>query len=143
AAQRDATLLPSARNEQSLRDVVDEIRQTGGTAAYAIADVGDIDQLRAAAAEAIRRFGRIDTWVSDAGVAIYGKLVDIPPADHEQLFRTNYFGAVNSALVAIPHLRDAGGAIIFIGSIASELPSPILGAYAASKHAVKGFVDSL
>jgi short-subunit dehydrogenase len=143
AAKRGAALLLIARNEQSLREVADEIRQAGGTASYAVADVGDIDQLRAAAAETIRLFGRIDTWVSDAGVAVYGKLVDIPPADHERLFRTNYFGAVNSALVAVPHLREAGGAIVFIGSIASELPSPILGAYAASKHAVKGFVDSL
>jgi short-subunit dehydrogenase len=143
AAKRGAALLLIARNEQSLREVADEIRQAGGTAAYVVADVGDIDQLRAAAAEATHRFGRIDTWVSNAGVAIYGKLVDIPLADHERLFRTNYFGAANSAQVAIPHLRAAGGAIIFIGSIASDLPSAILGAYAASKHAVKGFVDSL
>ncbi len=142
-AARGAKVMLVARNEASLAEVVAEIEAAGGVASYAVADVGYGEQVRAAADAAIARFGRIDTWVSNAGTAIYGKLIDTPMAEHEQLFRTNYFGAVNSALTAIPHLRDAGGAIITIGSIAADIPSPILSAYSASKHAVKGFVDSL
>jgi len=92
---------------------------------------------------AIEHFGRIDTWVNNAGTAIYGKLVDTPLAEHERLFRTNYFGAVHGALTAYEHLREHGGALITVGSIASDLPSPVLSAYSASKHAVKGFIDSL
>jgi NAD(P)-dependent dehydrogenase (short-subunit alcohol dehydrogenase family) len=63
--------------------------------------------------------------------------------EHEQLLRTNYFGAVHGCLTAVEHLQRAGGALITIGSIVSDIPSPGMGAYAASKHAVKGYVDSL
>lgn len=143
AASRGAKVVLVARNEESLVAAVDEITRAGGTAVHAVADVGDIDAVRAAAAQAIARFGRIDTWVNNAGNAIYGKLVDTPLDEHRRLFDTNYFGAVHGALVAYEHLRDTGGAIVTVGSIASDLPSPILSAYAASKHATKGFVDAL
>jgi short-subunit dehydrogenase len=76
-------------------------------------------------------------------VAIYAKLLETPLDEHERLFRTNYFGAVNGAAAAVPHLREAGGALITVGSIVSDLPAPIMGAYSASKHAVKGFIQSL
>ncbi|WP_375421917.1 SDR family oxidoreductase [uncultured Sphingomonas sp.] len=143
AAERGAKVVLVARSEKSLADAVAEIATAGGDAIYAVADVGNMAQVRAAAAAAIARFGRIDTWVNDAGTAIYAKLVDTPLDEHQQLFQTNYFGVVHGALTAVDHLRENGGAIITVGSIASDLPSPILSAYSASKHAVRGFVDAL
>ena len=143
AAAAGAKVVLVARNAASLSEAVEAIREAGGDAMHVVADVGDIDLVRAAAEAAIARYGRIDTWVNDAGTAIYAKLVDTPLDEHRQLFQTNYFGVVHGALTAIGHLRARGGAIITIGSIASDLPSPILSAYAASKHAVKGFVDAL
>ncbi|WP_375382996.1 SDR family oxidoreductase [uncultured Sphingomonas sp.] len=143
AAERGAKVMLVARNEGSLQEAVEAIATAGGHADYAVADAGDITAVGAAADRTVARFGRIDTWVSDAGTAIYAKLVDTPLDEHEQLFRTNYFGTVHSALTAYHHLRETGGAFIAIGSIASDLPSPILSAYSASKHAVKGFVDAL
>jgi short-subunit dehydrogenase len=143
AAARGATVLLVARDEQILRETVDAIRETAGRAEYAVADVGDLDDVRRAAAAAIDRFGRIDTWVNNAGVAIYAKLVDTPVAEHQRLFQTNYFAAVHGALTALEHMREAGGAIITVASIAADIPSPIMGAYAASKHAIKGFIHSL
>ncbi|WP_242140126.1 SDR family oxidoreductase [Sphingomonas sp. TREG-RG-20F-R18-01] len=143
AAAQGAKVVLVARNAESLREAVEGITAAGGDAIFAVADVGDIKAVRAAAAAARTRYGRIDTWVNNAGTAIYGKLIDTPLDEHERLFRTNYFGAVHGALTAVSHLRDRGGAIITVGSIASDLPSPILSAYAASKHAVKGFVDAL
>lgn len=143
AASRGAKVMLVARNEASLRGAVETIAAAGGEAAYAVADVGDMDAVRSAAATAIARFGRIDSWANVAGTAIYARLVDTPLDEHAQLFRTNYFGTVHAALVAHEHLRASGGAFIAVGSIASDLPSPILSAYAASKHAVKGFVDGL
>ena len=143
AAAKGAKVMLVARNEESLRHAVFKIEAAGGTASYAVADVGNMEDVQAAAGKTVELYGRIDTWISGAGTAIYGKLVDTPLDEHQQLFQTNYFGAVHSALTAVDHLRSKGGALIVIGSIASELPSPILSAYAASKHAVKGFVDSL
>jgi short-subunit dehydrogenase len=143
AAARGASVMLVSRAEQALRSIVRELKAAGGTADFAVADVGDLAALQAAAQKTVDRFGRIDAWVNDAGVAIYASLLDTPMDEHERLFRTNYFGTVHGALTAVEHLREKGGALITLGSIASDLPTAIMGAYAASKHAVKGYIDSL
>lgn len=143
AAARGARVMLVARGAAALEAAVGEITDAGGTAAYAVADVGDLVAVQAAARTTIDRFGRIDTWVNNAGVAIYAPLIDTPMDEHERLIRTNYFGVVHGALTAIDHLKRDGGALITVGSIVSDLPTAVMGAYAASKHAVKGYIDSL
>lgn len=143
AAGRGASVMLLARDEDTLREVVAGIQANGGTAAYAVADVGDEDQVRAAAEQAIATFGRIDGWVNDAGVAVYSRLIDTPTDEHERLFRTNYWGVVNGSLAAVRHLREHGGAVVNLGSIGSDIASPVLSAYAASKAAVKAFTHKL
>ena len=59
------------------------------------------------------------------------------------MFEVNFWGVVNGSLVALPYLRKQGGALINVGSEVSEAAAPLLGMYTASKHAVKGFTDSL
>jgi short-subunit dehydrogenase len=143
AAAAGARVFLISRNGAALAAIVGEIVAAGGRAAFAVADVGDRDALEAAATTAMGQFGRIDTWVSCAGVAIYAPLLETPASEHERLFRTNYFGTVNSALAAVPRLQAAGGALISIGSVAGDMPSPMMGAYAASKHALRAFIASL
>jgi short-subunit dehydrogenase len=143
AAARGAKVVLVARNESALAEIVGEIRANGGLAELAIADVGDRKALSAAAQVAIERFGRIDTWVNNAGVAIYANLLDTPNDEHERLFRTNYFGVVNGSNIAVEHLCENGGALINVVSIAADIPSPVMGAYAASKHASRAFSESL
>ncbi|WP_267382020.1 MULTISPECIES: SDR family oxidoreductase [unclassified Sphingomonas] len=142
AAARGARVMLVARSEGALSDAVDAIRAGGGTADYHVADMGDADAVKAAAAQAVARFGRIDTWVNNAGVAIYAKLMETPADEHRQLFRTNYFGMVHGCEAAVP-LLAAGGALITVGSIASDMSSPVMGAYSASKHAVQAYVQAL
>ncbi|WP_374472726.1 SDR family oxidoreductase [Phenylobacterium sp.] len=145
ASARGASVVLVARNEEVLQQVRREIEAAGGRADAVAADVGDPDQVEAVVAAAEVRFGGFDTWVNDAGVGIYGELEKVAFADHERLFRTNYFGVVNGTLAAVRHLRARGepGAVINVGSVLSDVGSPMLGAYAASKHAVKGFTESL
>ncbi|MDR6789317.1 short-subunit dehydrogenase [Sphingomonas sp. BE138] len=143
AAARGAKVMLVSRDADALVRIVREITEGGGVADFATADVGDLRDLQRAATKTVERFGRIDTWVNAAGVAIYAKLVDTPMDEHERLLRTNYLGAVHGCLVAVEHLQRKGGALITIGSIVSDIPSPGMGAYAATKHAVKGYVDSL
>jgi short-subunit dehydrogenase len=143
AAKSGASVMLVARSGIKLHAIAAEIQGRGGTADFAIADVGDRAQIQAAAAKVLDRFGRIDTWVSNAGVAIYAALLETPIDEHERLFRTNYFGCVNSTQVAMGPLEASGGAFIAVSSIAGEMPSPVMGAYAASKHAVAAFVRSL
>lgn len=142
AAAAGAKVLLVARSADALREAADGIRAAGGEADHAVADVGDAAQVLAAAAQAVARFGRIDSWVNDAGSAIFGKVLDTPLAEQEQLFRTNYFGVVHGCMAAVPHLMN-GGAIVTVGSLASDMPSPPMGVYSATKHAVKAYVEVL
>jgi NADP-dependent 3-hydroxy acid dehydrogenase YdfG len=92
AANRGANVVAVARNEDALRELVDEINASGGSATYAIADVADEDALKRAAETARQRFGTIDTWVNNAGTSIYGRIMDVPTEDLRRLFETNVWG---------------------------------------------------
>ncbi|MET0982239.1 MAG: SDR family oxidoreductase, partial [Telluria sp.] len=108
-----------------------------------VADVSNREQVEQVAREAMARFGRIDTWVNCAGSTIYGRLDEVSESDSRRLFDINFWGMVNGSLAALPHLHMTGGALINVGSEASELAIPLQGMYSASKHAVKGFTDAL
>ncbi|HLM52913.1 MAG TPA: SDR family oxidoreductase [Pseudoxanthomonas sp.] len=143
AAERGAKVVLAARDGETLRAIVDEIVEDGGDAVQVGADVADRVAVEEIARAAIHRYGRIDTWVNNAGVSIYGKIEEIADADHRRLFETNFWGVVNGSLTALPYLRQSGGALINVGSEASDAVIPLQGMYSASKHAVKGFTDAL
>lgn len=143
ASRRGARLVLAARNEDALRRITDEINASGGEAVYVVADVSRLEDVRRVSDEAMRAFGGFDTWVNNAGVSIYGRVLDQPLEDHRRLFETNYWGVVNGSAVAVKHLRATGGALIQIGSVLSDRAIPLQGTYCASKHAVKGFTDAL
>ncbi|HEX3142445.1 MAG TPA: SDR family oxidoreductase, partial [Pyrinomonadaceae bacterium] len=143
AAKRDAKSILVARTEPALEKLCAEIRAGGGHAEYVVADVADPKQVQHVADVAIEKMGGFDTWVNNAAVSIYGKIEQVPLADHRKLFETNYWGLVHGSLVASDHLRNKGGAIINVGSVLSDRAIPIQGTYCASKHAVKGFTDAL
>jgi short-subunit dehydrogenase len=143
AADRRAMLVLAARSGDALRRIVDKINAAGGEAIYVVADVSDRSQVQGIANEAIRRFGRIDTWVNDAGLSIYGRLDQVSEEDSRRLFDINFWGVVHGSLVALPYLKQQGGALINLGSEVSEAVIPLQGMYSASKHAVKGFTDAL
>ena len=138
-----AKLVLASRSEETLDEIVAFINENGGEAIYVGADVGDSEQIEEIAAAAIGRFGRIDTWINNAGVAIYGRLEEVNEADSRRLFDTNFWGVVNGSLVALRHLKRSGGALINVGSEVSDAVVPLQGMYSASKHAVKGFTDAL
>jgi short-subunit dehydrogenase len=143
AAKRGARVVLNARNEETLRQVTTEINAQGGEAIHVVGDVGQFEVVQQIAEEAIRRFGGFDTWVNNAGVSIYGPILDQSLADQRRLFETNYWGVVHGSIVACEHLRKRGGALINVGSVLSDVAIPIQGAYCATKHAVKGYTDAL
>ncbi|MBB5884112.1 SDR family NAD(P)-dependent oxidoreductase [Xanthomonas sp. LMG 8992] len=143
AAEHGARLVLVARSQGVLDATVQTIRDAGGEAIAVVADVAERAQLDEAAAAAIRHFGRVDTWVNNAGVAIYGKLADVDEGDSRRLFDVNFWGVVHGSMAALPHLLAWRGTLINLGSEASEAVLPLQGMYAASKHAVKGFTDTL
>ncbi len=143
AARKGARLVLAARSDATLEQIVTEIENNGGHAMAVPADVSNEDEVRNIAATANARFGGFDTWINNAGVSAYGLLMDVPLEDQRRIFETNYWGVVNGSLTALEHLKNRGGAIINIGSTLSDRAIPLQGAYSASKHAVKGFTESL
>ena len=142
AVERGARVVLAARSGDVLAQLADDL---GGPAraVYVVADVGRCEEVQAIADKAVAAFGGFDTWVNVAGLTVYGPLREIPQVDHERLIQTNLWGTVHGSLVAAEHLRKSGGALINVGSIASDLAFPFQGLYATSKHAVKGFSDTL
>lgn len=143
AAKRGAKVVLTARNEAILADVAAGIIRDGGDAIAVCADVAQRASLQKVADAAFQRYGRIDTWVNDAGVSIYGKLEEVSAEDSRRLFDTNFWGVVNGSLVALAYLKANGGALINVGSEVGGAVVPYQGMYGASKHAVKGFTQAL
>jgi len=143
AARRGARLVLAARSEDALRRLAEEIQAEGGEAVTVVADVGREEDVRRISEAAVKYFGGFDTWVNNAGVSIYGRVLEVSNEDHRQLFETNYWGVVHGSRVAAEHLRTRGGAIITVGSSLSDRAIPLQGTYCASKHAVKGYTDAL
>jgi short-subunit dehydrogenase len=133
----------AARGEDALRRLTEEITASGGEAAYVVADVGKEEDVNKIADAAVERFGGFDTWVNNAGLGIYGEVLEVQNKDNRRLFDTNFWGVVYGSQAAARHLRSRGGAIINIGSVVSDYTTPLQGVYCATKHAVKGFTDAL
>jgi NAD(P)-dependent dehydrogenase (short-subunit alcohol dehydrogenase family) len=143
-AQRGAKVVAAARSEHGLRTLVQEIERKGGNAIYQVCDVTNFQQVKALASKAAEAFGRIDTWVNNAAVAVYAHFENTTPEEFRRVLEVNLMGQVHGAQAALPYLREAGGgALICVSSVESQVSLPLHSAYASSKHGITGFVDAL
>ena len=107
-------------------------------------DVTDDASVTAAVSTVVQRAGHIDVLVNNAGAGVFGAAEETSIAQAQQLFDTNFFGVVRLTRAVLPYLRtQRSGRIINIGSVLGFLPSPYGSLYAASKHAVEGYSESL
>lgn len=143
AAERGATVVAAARSDDALEELVEEIEADGGDATYVVADVSDCEDVQSIAETAREEYDGFDTWVNVAAQFVYGRLDETPVEDMREQFEVNVWGTVYGSLEAAEHLEDDGGAIINIGSVASDRAIPLQGSYSASKQAVKAFTDTL
>lgn len=144
AAQQGAKVVLCGRGEEALTRLADEIAGAGGQAKVIVADAGVPEDHERILQNALAAYGRVDTWVNNAGVSIFGPLEDVPLEDQRKLFETDYWGVVYGSMTAVRHFKvSGGGALINVGSEVSDRAVPLQGAYSAAKHAVKGFTDAL
>ncbi|MGB6208456.1 oxidoreductase, partial [Mycobacterium sp.] len=107
-------------------------------------DVTDAASVTAAVSTVVQRAGRIDILVNNAGAGVFGAAEETSVGQAQQLFETNFFGLARLTREVLPYLRaQRSGRIINIGSVLGFLPSPYGSFYAASKHAVEGYSESL
>ncbi len=143
AARQGASVVVAARNENDLERAVEQIRAEGGRAVHVAGDVADAAFVERIADTAVREFGRIDTWVNNAAVAVYGRIMEVDLDDMRRQFDVIYWGQVHGSRTAVPHLRQRGGALINVASALADRAIPLQGNYCAAKHALKAFTDSL
>jgi short-subunit dehydrogenase len=143
-ASAGARLVLASRNQEALESVASACDGTGLASLVVPTDVGDERAMQRLAERAFDRFGRIDVWVNNAGVGLYGRLEDVPMADFRRLIETNLFGCVNGARAVLPYFRrQDSGTIINVASAAGLAPQPFSSAYVASKAGVRAISGSL
>jgi NAD(P)-dependent dehydrogenase (short-subunit alcohol dehydrogenase family) len=143
AARRGARVVVSARDSEALDALVSLISARGGRALAVPADVSRFADVERLADRAASHFGGIDTWVNNAAVSLYGRFEEIPLEDFRRVVDVNFFGQVHGCRVALPYLKQDGGALICVGSALSDRAIPLQSGYCASKHAIKALVESL
>lgn len=143
ASRRNASLVLMARNRAQL----EETRAACVNAKMVELVTGDVriaENCAHAVAETVLRFGRLDYLLLNAGISMWSafeKLDDISIL--RNIMETNYLGAVQCILPAIPHLKINRGMIIAISSIQGKIAVPWHSGYSASKHALQAFLDTL
>jgi NAD(P)-dependent dehydrogenase (short-subunit alcohol dehydrogenase family) len=107
-------------------------------------DVRDGDSAKAAVAEVLDRAGRIDVLVNSAGASLLGAAEETSVDEARDLFETNFFGVFRMTQAVLPAMRTRrAGRIVNISSVLGFLPAPFLSVYAATKHAVEGYSETL
>jgi NAD(P)-dependent dehydrogenase (short-subunit alcohol dehydrogenase family) len=134
-------LVATARQPAQLADLV---ARYGEQILPVALDVTDFASAKAAVDSGVRRFGRLDVVINNAGFANIGSVEDMAMQDIAAQFDTNFFGSVHVIKAALPHLREQGaGRIIQISSIGARIATPGAAAYYATKWAISGFIESL
>lgn len=143
-ARRGTAVVVGDVSEAGALETVAQVRAAGGRAEAQVADVRDPASHEALRALAVERFGELDLWVNNAGVAVGGPIGQVPIADWEWVIAINLMGVVHGCQAAVPGFRAQGrGAILNVASAAGLLSSPELGPYNASKAAVVALTETL
>jgi NAD(P)-dependent dehydrogenase (short-subunit alcohol dehydrogenase family) len=143
-AEQGCAVAVLARSERGLRPVVERVRANGVPAYAVAADLSDREATDAAVEAAVDRLGGLDLLVLNAASMAFGRFWEIDADTFDQTIANTFTGAVNATRAALPHLEDGdGGTIIATGSIMARVPLPTFSSYAAAKHALRGFMNSL
>ena len=115
-----------------------------GGVTYLDLDVSSDESVAAVVQQVIERFGRLDVLVNNAGIGSAGAAEENSVVQAQGIFDVNVFGLIRMTRAVLPHMRAQGsGRIINISSVLGFLPAPYGALYAASKHAVEGYSESV
>ncbi|SDE04638.1 SDR family NAD(P)-dependent oxidoreductase [Belnapia rosea] len=144
AGSLGARVVLAARRAEALEGVAATIRAAGGEALVVPTDVSRPEAVEALAETAERRFGRVDVWVNNAGVAPIGRFEEIPVADHARTVAVNLNGVIFGSHAALRLFRAQGhGTLVNMASVEGRVPLAYHASYAATKHAIIGLDGAL
>lgn len=134
----------AARQAEALEALSQEMANLGVEALAVPTDVSDEAQVEALARATVERFGRIDVWVNNAAVGIFGRFHEIPMEDFRRTIETNMWGYVYGARAALRQFKEQGrGKLINVSSLAGKTGTPWAVPYAMSNSAILTMSQSL
>jgi short-subunit dehydrogenase len=139
-----ANLILSSRREKALLEVKKSLGQETSNVKVVLLDLTDTDSFSAKTKEALEAFGQIDVLLNNGGVSQRATVMESEMKTYRRLMEINYFGAVGLTKQVLPHMVERkSGHIIVTSSVAGKIGTKYRSGYAASKHAVQGFFNSL
>jgi short-subunit dehydrogenase len=143
-AGRGARLALAARDRARLEALAQECRARGGDARALPTDVTNQQDCEWLVNETVTAFGGVDVVVHNAGITMWSRFDELTDLSiFERVMEVNYFAPVRLTALALPQLKQSKGLIVAVASLAGLTGVPERSAYAASKHAMIGFFDSL
>ncbi|MCH8871817.1 SDR family oxidoreductase [candidate division KSB1 bacterium] len=143
-ANQGATLVVAARDIERLENVSAQCKNSSDKVLVVKTDVGKASDCENLIKSTNKEYGRIDTLINNAGFAMRAAFEELPDLTLlENIMQVNYLGGVYCTYYALPYLKKTGGRIVGISSLAGKTGVPLMSGYAASKHAMVGFFDSL
>jgi short-subunit dehydrogenase len=143
-AGRGARLALAARDRQRLESLAQECRARGGEARALPTDVTSSQDREWLVDETVKAFGGIDVLIHNAGITMWSRFDTLQDLSiFERIMDVNYFAPVRLTALALPHLKSSKGLLVAVASLAGITGVPERSGYAASKHAMIGFFDSL
>ena len=143
-ADQGARLILAARNAGNLERVAAVCRDRGGETLVVPVDLTDEARCKLLIERTVEHYGRIDTLLYNAGRGYPRRFVDMPDLGTiRSEINLNYLGLVACTHYALPHLQKTGGRLVGIGSLGGMVGFPGTSGYNASKHAMRGFLNTL
>ena len=134
----------AARDLDGLQAVAKLCVSAGAQAIVVETDTGEATEVQRLADRAVERFGRIDIWVNNAGIAAFGRFTETPIDVHDQVIRTNLMGYIHGSHAAMKRfLEQDAGTLVNVVSMAGFAPTPLATSYSASKYGNRGFSEAL
>lgn len=143
-ARHGARQVLAARSPESLEQVAARCRELGGEAEAVPTDVAEEEQCRALVERVVDVYGGLDVLINNAGRTMWSRFDELETLRPlEQLMQVNYFGSLYCTYHALPHLKRSRGRLVGVSSLTGKTGVPTRSGYAATKHAMAGFFDSL
>lgn len=142
-ADEGASVAVSGRRMERLGEVVKELEARGSKGLAVRCDVTDEASVADAVQKVVRTLGGLDVAVANAGFSLAGRIEKLSAVDWRRQLDVNVIGVAMTARYAIPHLRQRRGRLVLVGSVVSMMTASGLGAYAASKYAVRAIGQAL
>lgn len=134
----------TGRNEENLKNTVEEIKALGVNSTYAVFSIDNESEVKAGIESLAKELGGVDILVNNAGIGDFGSIEDMPSETWEQVIKTNLFGVYYAAKAVHPFMKENGeGDIVNVASTAGLKGGPNMSAYAASKAAVVSLSQSM